>query len=495
MSESALERAGAEAEALFRRALAANPGHVQARLGLIELARTDQRFAEALELLEGLPAELLDQPNLIAHRADLLGKLGRPQEEAELLRPLIATHPKSASIRTALASVLRTLGRSDEAAATLREAIALEPGYGKAWWLLSDLKDFRFGDEDIAAMSALLAGPLSDADRAPLHFALAKAHDDRGEAAEAFAHYDQGNQLRGAGIDPREAIVSPNVDRSIALFTAPFLEARANRGQADDAPIFIVGLPRSGSTLVEQILASHPAIEGTFELPIMPQIVRQLAAEGRRSGGGLFTRIAALDAAEMRTLGQTYLDRAAAYRRSDRPRFIDKLPGNWTNIGLIRLILPQAKIIDARRHPLAVGFSNFKQNFAEGGQFAYRLDTIGRFYRDYLRLVTHFEQIAPGAVHRVVNEDLIADFEPQVRALLDYVGVPFDPACLEFHRTERAVRTPSAAQVRRPINRDGVDQWRAFEPWLDELKQALGPALVGWNLPAGTYRDEEEPAA
>ena len=456
----------------------------------VRTAVEQHRFADALRQLRDFPEDMRDDFQLIAHEADLLGKLGNHEAEIVLLGRLIERHPAIASLWVSLANAQKTLGRTDEAVTTLRHAIAVDPAYGKPWWLLSDLKRFRFDDQDIAAMEQLLGGNVPDSERASIHFALAKAYEDRGQAEVSFGHYATGNRLRAATVDPRGTSMTPKVDRSITLYTADFLAARAGSGSPSPAPIFIVGLQRSGSTLVEQILASHPLIEGTSELPILPQINREIAFDPALTGD-LFDRLARLDRQQWRAIGDDYLARAAVFRHTGRPYFVDKLPGNWTNIGLIRLALPSATIIDARRHPLATGFSNFKQNYNAGAAFSFDLAAIGRYYRDYLRMMTHFEQVDPGAVHRVVNEELIDDFEPQVRALLAHVGVPFDPACLDFHRNPRAVRTPSAQQVRRPINRDGVDQWRPFEPWLDPLKQALGPALDGWNLPNGDYCDEE----
>ena len=447
------------------------------------------RFSEALEQLEAFPEALHDEFQWLAHKADLLGKIGDHEGEIALLAALMDSHPTVTSLWVSMANAQKTLGRTDEAVATLRQAIAKQPGYGKPWWLLSDLKSFHFDDTDVTTMEALLAGA-TDQDRIPLHFALAKAYEDRGDAARAFDHYAHGNRLRAATLDPRRAILTPKIDRSIATYTAAFLAARKGQGAPSTAPIFIVGLQRSGSTLIEQILASHPLIEGTSELPLIPHLNREIAHDPALPPGDLFARIESLTPPQFRALGDAYVARSATFRRTDRPYFIDKLPGNWTNLGLIRLILPNAKIVDARRHPLAAGFSNFKQNYGAGAAFSYDLATIGLHYRDYLRMMTHFEQVDPGAVHRVVNEHLIDDFEADVRALLAYIGVEFDPACLDFHNNRRAVATPSAEQVRRPINRDGVDQWRVVEPMLEPLKRALGPALAGWNLPSGAYRDE-----
>ena len=456
----------------------------------MQLAYRHERFVDALSLLRDFPPSAHGDFQWLAHEADLLGKLGEHDGEIARLRQLMAMQPQLASLWVSLANALKTLGRTDEAVAALRDAILIQPGYGRPWWMLSDLKQFRFTDDDVATMEQLL-GTSNDDDRIPLHFALAKALEDRGQPIAAFDHYATGNRLRAATIDPRGTILKPKVDRSIALYSADFLRTRANQGSASNAPIFVLGLQRSGSTLVEQILASHPLIEGTSELALIPHLTREIAFDPALPAGDMFERIAALGPSQLRALGDTYVARAAAFRHTDRPYFIDKLPGNWTNIGLIRLILPNAKIIDARRHPLATGFSNFKQNYGAGAAFSYDLATIGRYYRDYLRLMTHFERVDPGAIHRIVNEHLIDHFEADVRALLAYIGVDFDPACLDFHNNRRAVATPSAEQVRRPINRDGVDQWRDVEPILEPLKQALGPALAGRDLPPGTYRDED----
>ncbi|MCY7281135.1 MAG: sulfotransferase [Sphingomonas bacterium] len=469
-----------------------DPFDFAARWAEFRAAYEQEKFADALALLRAFPEDRRSEFQLVAHEADLLGKLGDPEGEIALLRKLTEQQPMIASLWASIATAQNTLGRSDEAVVSLRHAIAIDPAYGKPWWQLSELRRFRFDDVDIATMATMLASDLSPTERAQLHFALAKAEADRGEANTAFDHYAAGNALRAATLDPRASSMTPRVDRSIALFSSDFLASRADWGAPSPVPIFIVGLQRSGSTLIEQILSSHPSIEGLSELPLMPQLNRELALDPALSPGDLFGRMAALGPDQWRAIGQAYLDRAAAFRCTDRPHFVDKLPGNWTNIGLIRLALPNAKIIDARRHPLATGFSNFKQNYGTGAAFSYDLATIGRYYRDYLRLVTHFERVDPVAIHRVVNEALIDDFESQVRALLDYVGVPFDPACLTFHTNARVVRTPSAEQVRRPINRDGVDQWRAFEPWLGELKQALGSALDNWDLLPGRYRDEDD---
>ena len=271
------------------------------------------------------------------------------------------------------------------------------------------------------------------------------------------------------------------VDAAIAAYSPDLFKRHEGASSEAQGPIFVVGLQRSGSTLIEQILASHPLIEGTTEITVMQHIWDRFGRIASRSSRGPFDELLRLDSAAFKAIGDEYLERTRAYRISGRPYFVDKLPANWMNLGLIRLALPNAKIIDSRRHPMACGFSNFKQNYATGVTFSYSQESIGQFYRDYLRFMDHIGRVQPGAVHRVINERLIDDPEGETRALLDFVGVPFDQACLDPHKNKRAVMTPSAEQVRRPINRDGVDAWRPYEPWLGPMKQALGDALEHWD--------------
>ena len=478
-----------DAKALFESAAYINPDLLQARLGLFDIAIRQERFADALDQFTLLPAEIRKEFDLLAHQANLLGKVGRHEEELILYDALIEMRPGLPGLLVSKANTLRTLGRRQEAISQLRHVIETHPDYARSWWLLSDLKDFRFGEADISTMTTLLDRTTVPAGRVPLHFALAKAFEDKGDTKAAFEHYAAGNNLQAANVDHDIPAIRTKVDRTIKIFSSDFLARHKGWGHNSNAPIFIIGLQRSGSTLIEQILASHPLIEGTSELPIMPQVLQFIYEEAGVPRASPLDQLSRLDGDRLNQLGQLYLDRAATYRRSDLPYFTDKLPLNWSNIGIIRLILPNATIIDARRHPMAVGFSNYKQHYDAGSFYTNRLETIGRYYREYLRLMTYFEQVDPGSMYRAVNESLIKDFEPQVRLLLNHIGVRFDGACLDFHRNKRAVATPSAEQVRRPISREGVDQWRAFKPWLRELERALGPALDGWNLPPGTYRE------
>ena len=437
--------------------------------------------AKALSLIRALPAEARREFLIAAHEANLLGMLGRHEEELAALSRLIEAEPRHAGLHLSVANAFKTLGRRDEAIAAARSALALRPGYGKPWWVIADLKNYSFADAEIEAMQSALANAEADADRLHLHFALGRAQEQRGAAEQAFAHYAKGNALATAALPPHAPRRGEPVEGAMGTFTPDFFAARAGFGDDSNAPIFVLGLHRSGSTLVEQILASHPEIEATGELPIIGQLVRSVAADRSLAGDTGLEKVAALDKAGAASLGEEYLARAAAYRPGSKPRFVDKMPANWRHIGFIRLILPNAVIVDARRHPMATGFSNFRQHYDAGALWSHSLPAIGNYYRDYLRLVRHFDAVLPGKIHHVINERLIDDFEPEVRRLLDHVGVPFDPACLDFHRSDRPVRSASAEQVRRPVNREGVDQWRKFEPWLGPLKEALGPALEDWQ--------------
>ena len=449
--------------------------------GDLAAALRDGNEGKALAVIRALPNEQRRRPDILAHEAHLLGKLGHHDEEAALLRALIAGQPTVPSLQLSLANAMKTLGRRDEAIAAARAALAVRPGYGKAWWMLADLKTYQFEDAEVAAMEAALAGAETHADRQHLHFALGRAFEQRGEAEKAFAHYAAGNAATAASAPPEAMRVTERIDQAIATFTPEFFGRPEGFGNPGSAPIFILGLHRSGSTLVEQILASHSEIEATSELPIIGQLMRSVALDQALPGASPLEKLQSIDASRAQALGAEYLARAQDYRSTARPRFVDKMPANWLHLGFIRLILPNAAIIDARRHPMAAGFSNFRQHYDKGAAWTASLQNIGQYYRDYLRLMRHFDQVLPGWIHHAVNEQLIENFEAEVRRLLAFVGVEFEPSVLEFHRSGRPVRSASAEQVRRPVNRDGVDQWRAFAPWLGPLEEALGDALEDWQ--------------
>ncbi len=468
-----------DSENLLRRALELAPGFTAARANLATVLYRQNRSAEAIEILDHLLDEEPANPSHQNLKAAALGRIGGYEEAIALYAALLERQPGHAKMWMSNGHVLKTVGRRDEGIAAYRRAIALAPTLGEAWWSLANLKTVKLGESDVAAMTAALEAPgLFDEDRFHLHFALGKALEDLEEAERSFVHYAEGNRLRRAAIAYDPAEIDDQVERSIALFTPAFFAARSGRGNSAPDPIFVLGMPRAGSTLIEQILASHPEIEGTMELPDIPALARKVGGRKLRSEVGAYPeRLAELSADALCALGEEYLERTRVQRRTGRPFFVDKMPNNWAHAGFIHLILPHAKIVDARRHPLACGFSNFKQHFARGQGFSYDLAEFGRYYSGYIRLMRHFDEVLPGRVYRVIHERLVEAPEKEVRRLLDHLGLAFDPACLRFHENERAVRTASSEQVRRPINREGLDQWRAYERWLGPLKDALGPVL------------------
>ena len=469
------------ADLLLQKAVASAPADRSARLAYAEHLQKTRRSARALEQLDQLKPDAAQDAAVLSLRANALRDLGRIEEEIDLLRLLQQVDdPDRYHIR--IGHALRALGRNEEAVQAYRASLAKYPHEGTAWWSLANLKTTRFSDDDIAAMQRNLdLDDLQPLNRIRLNFALGKAHEDRGDAERAFQYYAQGNRLRQdiATYDPQT--VARVADRNIKLFTADFYAARTGAGCDAEDPIFIVGLQRSGSTLVEQILASHPSIEGTAELSDMPNVFRGVAEAAARRGVPIAQYLARLGGSELRALGKAYINSTRAHRVQGRPRFTDKMPNNWIHAHFIRLVLPNARIVDVRRHPLACCFSNWKQLYASGLEHSYSMEWMGGYYAEYVLLMRHLDTVQPGAVHRVIYERLVDDLEGEARRLLDYLDLPFDEAILDFHATDRKVRTISAGQVRQPINRKGIDQWRPFEPWLDPLRQALGPALEEWQ--------------
>lgn len=469
----------ADAETLLRRALELAPGFEAARHNLATLHYRENRHADALAELERLLAADPANPGYRNLQAACFARIGEYGRAIEVYDTVLAAHPNQPKVWMSYGHALKTVARTPESIDAYRRATALAPQFGEAWWSLANLKTFRFAAADLTMMRDQLARTdIGDEDRFHLHFALGKALEDSADYEASFAHYRDGNALRRAGIDYDADENAAHVARSKALFTRDFLAARAGLGCADPDPIFVVGLPRAGSTLIEQILASHSQVEGTHELPDIIAIARRLGERGAEDDSRRYpASLATLDAAELRALGRRYLDGTRIQRKTGRPFFIDKMPNNFAHAGLIRLILPNAKIVDARRHPLGGCFSAYKQHFARGQNFTYDLAELGRYYADYVELMAHVDAVAPGAVHRVFYERMIADPETQIRALLAHLDLPFEDGCLRWWETDRAVRTPSSEQVRQPIFSDAAEQWRHFERWLEPLKQALGPAL------------------
>jgi tetratricopeptide (TPR) repeat protein len=469
-----------EATMLLRRAAGANPTSDHCMALIVHL----NRYVGAqptLDEIEKLPPSLRTDLNVLAIEAACRGILGDHDRQIEIYQELAQVNPRNAALLKSLGDALKTIGRTDDAIAALRKAVDARPSYGEGWWTLSNFKSYKFSARDITTMRKALRKKISEVDALHFHFALGAAYEQRSDFAASFKHYDAGNALRRKGFDSASMRITGVIDRAVATYVPELFERHRGGGHPAADPIFVVGLHRSGSTLIEQILASHPLIEGTAELTVMQYIWERLGRIASLHDRGPFQELLELDSAAIRAIGEEYTERTRAFRMTDRPYFVDKFPANWMYLGLIRLALPNAKIIEARRHPMACGFSNFKQNYASGIRFSYSLEAIGHFYSDYVRFMNHMDQVQPGAVHRVLNERLIDDLEGEVRRMLKFIGIPFDPACLEFHRNKRAIPTPSAEQVRRSINRDGVDYWRHYESWLGPLKKALGPALESWD--------------
>lgn len=472
----------AEAESLLERCLAMNGNDLAAaHFHAIALSRQG-KLAGTLAQLEKLLAADPRNASYLVMKANALAGTGEFRQATRVFAEVLAHYPRSVRIWLAYGDALKTEGRFEEAVEAYRRGIELAPSLGEAYWSLANLKTFRFSPEDVVAMRKQLdRTDLPAEDRMHFSFALGKELEDAAEYPESFERYAEGNRLRRAALSYDANDLAAMVRRSLALFTEDFLAQRRGWGCQDEAPVFVIGLPRSGTTLVEQILASHPSIEGTMELFEIIRIARDLSA--RRPAGQVSPYpdlLAALPAEEIRAIGQGYLDATRIQRKTGRPMFIDKNPNNLWHAGLIMLILPKARIIDVRRHPMACCFSCFKQHFGEGQAFAYSLEDLGRYYRDYVALMDHLDTVSPGRIHRVRYERLVEDTEGEVRRLLEYCGLPFEEACLRFYDTERAINTPSAGQVRRPIFSDAVDQWRHYAPWLGPLESALGPALQSY---------------
>ena len=476
----------ADAERIARRAIEKDPASADswALLGrtLYRGATASGSVAQVDRALDALSEAVRRDPlneAALSHKASILVNVRRLDEAEAAFEQQVRTHPASSIGWTNYAFLLKTVGRFGEAVAAYRTSAALDPANGPAWWGLANLKTASFFADDIAAMEQVVAsGQLSPSALVDVHFALAHAYDTARDYERAAKHFDEGNALRRQAHPHNAEAVTRNVDRTIANFTREFAEAR--RGQGFDArdPIFILGMPRSGSTLVEQILASHSEVEGTEELFVVQQVFADILARDAENPEAL---LAQLNAGEWERMGRRYLQLAGLHRKTERPRFTDKNPGNWRHVGMIHFMLPNAKIIDIRRNPMDCCFANYAQHFMGGGSFTYSQSDIAHYYRDYVRLMRHIDAVLPGRVHRIIYEDLVENLEGEVRRLLDYLELPFEPACLSFHETERAVHTPSSEQVRQPINRAGVGRWERYEPWLGELKNELGDVAAIWR--------------
>lgn len=468
-----------EAESLLGLALELEPDFDGATFDLAALHYRRNRTDEALALLQPLLAKHPSNVELMNLHAGVLARAGRMDEAAGSYEQSMRHDPDQPRAWLHYGGLLRTMDRTQDSAAAIRRAIALRPSFGEAWWSLADLKTVGFDSNDLAAMDAALnSGTIGDVDRFYIHLALGRAYEDTGKCEAAFGHYAAGNRLHRQAIDYDAGELTDFVRHAIEVFTPDLFAARGGHGSPAPDPIFIVGMPRSGSTLVEQILASHPLVEGTMELPDMLELARELG-----TGRDYVDAVAKLEPAARDALGGRYIDGTRRYRKSARPYFVDKMPNNWMHVPLIQLILPKARIIDVRRHPLACGWSNFKQHFLGGHPFSYDLGDIGRYYADYVAFMRHVDAVLPGRVHRLIYEDLVTSPEAEIRRLLAFLDLPFDEACLAFHATDRVVRSASAQQVRRPLNSEGMEGWKPFEPWLGPLKESLGAVLDCYPQP------------
>jgi tetratricopeptide (TPR) repeat protein len=443
---------------------------------LIELHRYDDARREIERLLPDDP----DNRALKTQFAASCVGLGEHERAIGLYQALLGGTPLDDELHLSIGHALRTLGRTPEAIASYQQAASCRADFGDAYWSLANLKTYRFTEEELARIRTLLeTESTAPVDRYHLCFALGKALEDRGDYAESFGYYERGNALKHAEIRYQPAIIENNTRWQIKVCTPELFASRRGWGAPDPDPILIVGLPRSGSTLLEQILASHSSVEGTTERPNIQQLVTRLRGRDPNPEDPRYPQILAhLNADDLRTLGEQYLAATRVYRRGGRPFFIDKNPNNFRHLGLVHLMLPNARIIDARREPMGCCFSNLKQLFAQGQEFTYSVEDIARYYRTYLELMRHWDQVLPaGRILRIYHDDVVEDLEGNVRRLLEYCGLDFEPQCVAFHETRRSIRTASSEQVRQAIYREGLDQWKHFAPWLGPLEDALGDAL------------------
>jgi predicted Zn-dependent protease len=467
-----------DAENLLARCLELAPGFHGARHNYIVALIRQGKHEAALPQIERLLAAEPRNPNYRTLHAAVLAGIGEYARAIEIYEAVLKEYPKQGRIWMSYGHALKTAGRVAHGIDAYQQALLREPRLGEVWWSLANLKTYRFGSDHIEQMRAQLARQdLSAEDRFHFHFALGKALEDRAEYEQSFQHYREGNALRRSRVHYDPTRIGQHVAGAKRLFTSEFFAARAGAGADTAAPIFIVGLPRAGSTLIEQILASHSQVEGTMELPDVPALAQTIAERAGDEALRYPHALGALSMVELRRIGEEYLTRTRIQRKTQKLRFIDKLPNNFLHVGFIHLMLPNACIIDARRHPLGCGFSNYKQHFARGQTFSYDLAELGAYYRSYVELMAHFDQVLPGRVHRVLYERLVEDTETEVRRLLDYCRLPFELECLRFYDNARAVRTASSEQVRSPIYREAMEHWRHFEPWLGPLQEALGPVL------------------
>ena len=469
-----------DADVLLAAVVEIAPDYQAARYDYARVLLRRHKHAQALEQLSMLlKTDPANRMYRTTYATTYVG-LGDHERALTLYRELLIDAPQTHELHLSVAHTLKTLGRTEESIDAYRMAAAARKHFGDAYWSLANLKTYRFADEEIERMTASEADPkIRLVDRYHMCFALGKALEDRGDYQRSFSYYERGNSLKRSEVNYDPALVEQIAALQKGVCTAAFFAARAGYGAPDPDPIFIVGLPRSGSTLLEQILASHSQVEGTMELSDIATAVVELEGHNKDQTNRRYPAVLTeLTAEDFHRIGEKYIADTRIYREG-KPFFIDKMPNNFRHIGLIHLALPNARIIDARREPMACCFSNFKQLFAAGQEFTYGLEDIARYYRTYVELMEHWDAVLPGRILRVQHEDVVEDLEGNIRRILEFCDLEFEPACVEFHKTKRSIRTASSEQVRRPIFRDGLDQWKHFEPWLGPLKAALGGLVPG----------------
>ncbi len=468
-----------DAELLISTAHRLAPKNIQVHLDHIQILRKRQKYAAALEQAKALYDSDPANPVFQSQYAIENMQSNRFDRALELFDEVLKKLPNDPATLTSRGHALKTYGRQDEAIDSYRMACKVKPDHGDAYYALANLKTYEFSTDELSAMELQEArSDLSYHNRIHLCFGLGKAYEDKHAFEKSFGYYSRGNELKRVQSRYDSAQMTDELRMQSEVCSAKLFTDRQGSGHAAADPIFIVGLPRAGSTLLEQILASHSQIDGTLELPNILALSHRLRAGQKiHSKTGYPSILFDLSDEQLESFGSAYLSETRIHRES-APFFIDKMPNNFRHIGLIQLILPNAKIIDARRNPMACCFSGFKQLFAEGQEFTYGLQEVGTYYRDYVELMDHWANVLPGKVLRIQYEDVVADLEKQARRLLDYLELPFEKSCIDFHKTKRSVRTASSEQVRQPIFKGGLDQWRNYEPWLNPLAQALGPELL-----------------
>ena len=469
-----------EAEFLLESCIVLEPDNTNAHFDYVNVLHKRQKFGEALEQAQELRRKAPGKPQFDLLYANQSLAVGEFDEAVGIYRTQLGEMPNNPTLHLSIGHALKTVGKQAEAIDAYRGAYRVAPDFGDAYWSLANLKTYRFEEAEIERMREHEAASATKlVDRYHLCFALGKALEDRGQYAESFNYYERGNRLKRDELKYDWRRISGEIDLQVEHVSSALLDSKRGSGSSARDPIFIVGLPRAGSTLIEQILASHSQIEGTMELPNILALAHKI--DGRRRVGDEARypgNLGELTKDELTGFGDAYVRDTMIHRKAETPYFIDKMPNNFRHLGLVHMILPNAKIIDARRGAMSCCFSGFKQLFAEGQEFTYGLEEVGHYYRDYVRLMDHWDAVLPGKVLRVDYHDVVTDLEAQVRRLLDFIGVPFEQGCIDFHANDRAVRTASSEQVRQPIFRSGLDQWENYLPYLNPLRTVLGPELV-----------------